>query len=47
MAMKDASTRPANLSSGSSNFRIEFEWSGGPQCSIVVFDYLGDRPAIA
>jgi hypothetical protein len=44
-AMRDASYRPAGLSSVSSNIQINFEWRDGPQSPIVVFDYLGERPA--
>ena len=41
MAMKEASYRPAGLSSASSNVLIEFEWRNGPQSPAVVFEYLG------
>ena len=46
-AIKDASYRPAGLSSTSSNVLIEFEWRDGPQSPMVMFDYLGERPARA
>jgi hypothetical protein len=44
-AIKDASYRPAGLSSASSNVLIEFEWRDRPQSPLVVFDYLGECPA--
>jgi hypothetical protein len=44
-AMKDASYRPAGFSCAKSNVLIEFGWRDGPRSPVVVFDYLGERPA--